>query len=304
VKYVHKANLRWCVPNWTGRAFMAIADALEENFAGLKSQAPELWPESPNQPLRFWIEMVMKTGDVRVWEESEETHYGLLRIFCSNDTVIELPLNPFFRGHDDIAQMHTVYCHGLFGEELPSYYVGITRRRWYDRLAEHISSAQRGSPYLFHRAIRERRFVRHRIFVNAVDYEFAMETEEQFVESTLYPMGLNMIPGGFAGLRYLSKLGIRARTTEERDAAVQSLLLRPNLEGKPNPLCAARWESDPDYAERVICGHSGRLTADQVRMIRTLAGWGHDQGHITKSSGGKPHQIQSVMSGKRYGRIR
>lgn len=49
-----------------------------------------------------------------------------------------------------------------------------------------------------------------------------MQTEEIMVERTLYPKGLNMIPGGFAGFQFLHKLGFLKRSqvsVDERDKA-------------------------------------------------------------------------------------
>lgn len=306
MKYVHKPNLNWCIPPWTGISVMDIANTLEEQLAGIRSRLPERYPKDVNrESLRFWIEIIVKTNQVVIWEDAEETHFGTLRIFCADDTVIELPLNPLLHGHDDISQLHSLYVHGLYGRDLPSFYVGITARKWFERLAEHIGAARRGSPYLFHRAIRERRFVLHRIVFNGVPPQSAMQAEEEIVSvASLYPLGLNMIPGGLAGLRYLSKLGIRVRSPEERDSAIQQLILRPTLEGKPNPLCAARWESDPDYAERVICGHSGRLTGEQVRQIRLLTNFGKSAAEIAEIAGARKRQILNVISGRRYSRIR
>ncbi|MES9981682.1 MAG: hypothetical protein ABW107_23470, partial [Candidatus Thiodiazotropha sp. 6PLUC5] len=56
-----------------------------------------------------------------------------------------------------------------------------------------------------------------------LSYEEAMDVEEKMVErSTLYPKGLNKIPGGFAGTKFLHKMGYLNKdraTVDDRDYA-------------------------------------------------------------------------------------
>lgn len=132
-----------------------------------------------------------------------------------------------------------------------------------------------------------------------------MSLEEEFVENlSLYPLGLNMIPGGFAGIRYLSTLGITARNAAERDEQMEALAARENVDGKPNPLCAARWVADQDFVNRVICGHSGRLTVAQVRQIRLHASFGRAVRDVSNVTGSSVSQVKRVLSGDAYGRVK
>ena len=60
------------------------------------------------------------------------------------------------------------------------------------RLREHIGSANAGSPYLFHEAIRRHRDVQilHRVFLCDLAVEDAYESEENFVAKfSLDPLG-------------------------------------------------------------------------------------------------------------------
>src|ERR1700676_3669720 len=104
------------------------------------------------------------------------------------------------------------------------------------------------------------RSITHRVLATGLNKDDAMAYEEYLVGThSLYPMGLNMIPGGYAGLKYLSTLSIRLIDTEYVAESIAGAMCRDSIAGKPNPLCSARWQSDPDYAARVICGHHGRL---------------------------------------------
>lgn len=221
------------------------------------------------------------------------------------DCLVNLPFNPFLRKADSIKDKHCVYRH-IICTETPLAYTGITCKRWFDRLTQHANDAARGSPYLFHEAIRNHSEVKkgHVVILAGLDKNSAMNLEEEWVSmSTLYPLGLNMIPGGYAGIRYLGKLGVSATTPAERDAAVERLSARETVNGLANPLCAARWVSDQDYVNRVICGHSGRLTVDQVRTIRLLNAFGINEGDIANRVDASTKKVMNVLSGARYGRV-
>ena len=202
--------------------------------------------------------------------------------------------------------MLSLYLHSI-QTETPLAYIGITKRKWFTRLAEHESHAARGSRYLFHSALREHspnKNILHHVLLTGINEETALQLEEEFVENTLYPVGLNMIPGGKAGLKYLASLGLARRTTESVDMDIASIMDRPTLEGRPNPLCSARWENDPDYVTRVICGHSGRLTVEQIQMTRALAITGRSAEQIKDFVKAKNvAQVQRVLKGRTYARI-
>lgn len=204
-----------------------------------------------------------------------------------------------------------VYAHRLMVAdekrrmEGPNVYLGITRRPWHERFQEHMRAAATGSQLLFHRALRVRKHGWLETAIDAVgSYEQMMQREEEGVaEFALYPNGLNMIPGGFAGIRYLASMGLQARNAEERDARLVDLIQLPSVNGSPNPLCAARWKSDQEYVNSVICGHSGRLTLDQVRNTRMLAASGYDTPKIAGIIGDSAERVRRVLDNKRYQRV-
>jgi len=269
-----------------------------------------------DRSLQFSCELVLDNGQYKFsiidqtnnkpWPNSEK---GMLiieaRSILGGDCIINIPINPLLKKHDSIEDQYLVYQHSIF-TETPLSYIGVTRKKWFDRLAQHLNDSKNGSPYLFHDAIRKHSTVRkgHTVILAGIDKHSAMELEEEFVGvSTLYPLGLNMIPGGYTGIRYLGKLGIQTRTPSERDAAIERLCARESLNGIANPLCAARWASDQDYVNRVICGHSGRLTVDQVRTIRLLNYFGMTREQISDRTGSSIQKVTHVLARTRYGRI-
>ena len=236
---------------------------------------------------------------------------GHLVVTCSSiaheRAQIELPLNPIFRGYERLAGTYSVYLHS-FQTEVPLGYVGMTKQRWFDRYAQHISSARSGSPLLFHRALCQHLTadILHKIFLCKLDHDSALEFEEEFVGMVgLYPLGLNMIPGGRAGFAYLAKIGMNARSAETRDSIVEQLAARESIDGRPNPLCAARWATDSAFVERVVCGHSGRLTVEQVHLIRIGASCGKPLCDLARESSARNiRQVRNVLAGKTYARIK
>src|SRR3546814_3655472 len=110
----------------------------------------------------------------------------------------------------------------------------------------------------------------------------AMNVEEYLVDkyslSSKHKNGLNMIPGGYVGIRSLHRLSIIQKPavldTEAREQLLDGHLRRHPRLGAPHPGVAANWH-DPAYAEPVLCGRATRLTEDPVREIRHLAALGH-----------------------------
>ena len=260
-------------------------------------------------------------------------------VMLSMELVVQQPLN--FRNH------HVVYCHTLSilrEAEVPNdreeaedidnslHYIGITKQGWQRRFKQHLSNARRGSPLLFHRALRDYytgcKLVQHRILKVCSSEKEAMDTEEEFVEGaksdlpnawafkntgdswffgTLYPKGLNMIPGGYAGLKVLHKLGaLRDRKpvdVDRRDQILIDALKREGRAGQPNPLISAHW-NDPDYAEKIICGPEGRLSPQQINEARALELTGKSNFEIAEAVGAKnEQQIARLLIGRTYSRI-
>lgn len=298
--YVNRENARWLIPEWVVN-YGACADVLEELF----ENSPQFRALDHFASLPFWCEINASTGFARFVEPDENVNLNGLLVIDGEGYQITLPLNPFYADYPSIFDRYCVYAHAIL-TDTPLAYIGITRRKWFTRLAEHMASAVAGSRFFFHEALRKHadKKITHRIFFAGVNEETAMSIEEEFVANlSLYPLGLNMIPGGAAGIKYLHSLGVKRRTTDGAEFDIARLMSRESVRGRPNPLCSARWASDPDYAERVVCGHSGRLTAEQIRMARNLAITGINSSEISEKIGAKLQQIENLIKGKTYRRI-
>jgi hypothetical protein len=115
--------------------------------------------------------------------------------------------------------------------------------------------------------------------------------------------GLNMIPGGYAGLKYLHSLGLRKTTAWDKDIVVERLPRLETIDGRPNPLCAARWQTDQNFVNKVICGHGARLTVEHVREARLMSDKGLTGFAIAASLCRSEDQIMRLLRGKTYTRV-
>lgn len=231
--------------------------------------------------------------------------------------VTGLPLAMVLIDAPDYSNTYQVYQHDFIdaAEGAPvenACYIGITKRGWRTRWAEHISAAKSGSHYRFHKAIRQwygvAKSMSHSIVACGLSERAAMAVEEDLVERyTLYPNGLNMVPGGNAGLAYLrtiGALGQRERVSpDDRQNVINRFFERASRKGLANPLAAANW-LNPDYAEKVICAGPGRLKPQQIRDARFLSSLGRDTAAIASQVGARnTEQVRRLLSGDTYSRI-
>lgn len=161
------------------------------------------------------------------------------------------------------------------------FYVGVTKRSWQRRWAEHRRAIEVGSDLLFHRRFREEKaegritYVHHKVMGITNDVESLYAAEEFLVEGHWEDeRRLNMIPGGKSGLRYLRENGLLKRRSapmpDDREQIINGWLREHPLRGLPAPWIAKKWR-DNAWAVAQICGRDDRLSVEQVRAIRELA---------------------------------
>lgn len=192
-------------------------------------------------------------------------------------------------------------------------YAGITSRNWLLRLKEHIGEVRRGSRKKFHKAWGESLELSHVNYCSLLwdvnqTYEGAMNWEEKAVDKFADgPTCLNMIPGGFKGLKYLHKLRITDRTDislEERERAIAEYARKNPRKGIPNPFISELWKDDEHYL-KVMQARSNTLSPEQVKKIKELheKGWG--LADIVKEVNAlNEQQVKRVIQGKTYSRYR
>lgn len=193
------------------------------------------------------------------------------------------------------------------------FYVGITKRRWQSRWAEHLRAVEKGSNLHFHRKFREERdagritYIHHKVMAITDDLDKLYNAEKFLIEGHWDDeRRLNMIPGGKAGLRYLREYSIlkegEIATPDERDGVVDAWLTGHRGESLPPITITDRWQ-DETWAAAQVCSRSDRLSIDQITAIRDLA-TSHCLQEIAERTGGRVDQIQGIISGKTYSRVK
>jgi hypothetical protein len=197
--------------------------------------------------------------------------------------------------------------------EEPRYnYVGITSRSWLVRMKEHIRGIESGKNKMFYNAWRhfakdERVDFMSELIVANQSYDDIMAWEEARVDIEMKAgHSLNMIPGGFKGIRELHKLGYLNKerpTLKERRAAMETAVQVNPRKGIPNLLLSELWKDD-SYAAKIICGADGRLSVAQVRTARDLNRIGVPVEKIAEKIGAlNVPQVQRLLDGHTYSRI-
>lgn len=264
-------------------------------------------------------EWLATVADHPKFDDGKPTH-SLLTIAERRGLRVEmimLPLMLVVTGTKDFSGDHVLYRHrfGAAGTAdcKADTYIGITKRGWRTRWAEHVRAANSGSHYRFHQAIRRWQNIdagvtSHFVMACGMSEQQAFAMEEKMVAAeTLYPLGLNMVPGGNAGLAYLRKIGaigVRERiAADDRQYIINRFFERTSRKGTPNPLAAANW-LNPNYAESVICAGTDRMKPQQIRDARFLSSLGQSADTIAQQVGARNiEQIQRLLSGVTYSRI-
>ncbi len=210
-------------------------------------------------------------------------------------------------------------------------YIGITKRTWQKRFSEHMYASQRGSHLLFHRALRgeycKQGAIEHIIYKAGLTENEALDFEEADVESqTLHPKherGLNMIPGGRAGLKFISTWAKRTNTPLKEKInpeEVESILV--DLQEKSicrlsesesmnfkNKKLAKLWAKDMEFRIKATTNQGNRFSFRQIQAARIwfASGWDKEKilDNLLRMDEKKLNmdQVNNLLSGKTYKEI-
>jgi hypothetical protein len=229
------------------------------------------------------------------------------------------------------ADYSSLFSTQQFFQKNSLIYVGITRRTWQERYRQHCRDSSRGSNLLFHRALRGEMggigVIEHIVERAGLTERQAMEIEEKEVEKrslhSLYTNGLNMIPGGYAGLKcvhhFASRTGypvhkeLTADTVESVLVDVQRHLFEKHFKTaileRVNAEIARLWAEDPDYRINVMTHRQNRFSYKQIQAARIwyASGWLTEKilENLQKLDSRKisAEQLERLLSGKTYASI-
>ena len=230
--------------------------------------------------------------------------------------------NPEYNNQASVQQFH---------QKNSLIYVGITKRTWQERYRQHCCDMGRGSNLLFHRALRGEfckiGTLEHIVERAGLTEKQALEIEEKEVEErslhSLYPNGLNMIPGGYAGLKcvhhYATRtgFGIKENLTADNIEAVlvdvQRHILKKHLKTdiieRVNAEIARLWAEDINYRINVMTNHKNRFSFRQIQAARIwyACGWPLEKilEYLKKieSKAISMDQLERLLNGETYASI-
>jgi hypothetical protein len=260
-------------------------------------------------------------------ERPLEQHRVVLHIAVKEATSLQrnisVPLQALMVGWGDAEKGSQGYCHSIAffdeGRVLEQwYYIGITSRNWLRRMEEHFQEVRSGSNKRFHAAWRAytgdaKVMLCSELVVLNHSFDEIMDWEEEQVDIHMAAgNSLNMIPGGYKGLKFLHEHRLISSvdiTLEEREHAIAEFAKveyasRSSARSTvPNLLLSQLWLDDEFYL-KVLAGRSDVLTPNQVVAIRQLASEGKDNVQIMEIVQARnAEQVKRVLEGKTYKRI-
>ena len=251
-------------------------------------------------------------------EESRVVVHATVAEFEGTPWTISFPLQYIMKGFPKPKNEHFGYAHKIAllhqdGSVDKEYaYIGVTSRDWLKRMNEHFNEIRTGSNKLFHRTWREFTgeksvMLSSELIIGDHTYEQIMSWEEEMVDRSMSDnVSLNMIPGGFKGMKYLHKhrlLSSEKVGIDVRDKAITEFQKLHPRAGIANVLISDLWKDDA-YAAKIICGADDRLSIEQVIKIRELFNEGVSVEKICQLVEAKnTRQVQKVINGKTYSRI-
>ena len=210
-------------------------------------------------------------------------------------------------------------------------YIGKTKRTWQERYRQHCRDMGRGSNLLFHRALR-REFcdigvIEHIVERAGLTEKQANEIEEKEIEKRslnfLFPNGLNMIPGGNAGLKFAHNFAKRtgyAITGEVTSENLESVLVdiqqaslkkhfNTSVMERVKSLLSRLWAENIYFRVNAITGAKNRFSFRQIQAARIYqsSGWSKEKilEYLQKMDSKKIgiDQLERLLKGETYASI-
>jgi hypothetical protein len=204
-------GLRTCPPDQNSH--IALLGFLENDVTGFDKLRTSLW-DNPEEALSNFLDAAM-------------TELRLPFAMVRDPELIKKPYGSCWLYQVRFNTEQAV-CAKLVSDQtfdmLGHGYFGVTRRPFAVRFAEHVDMKTSGEGHLLHNVWRdlEDKKIPHRVIAQLVAHSNSEDEiyafEEQVVgEYTLAPRGLNMIPGGRAGIQFLRRLGITNAGFDNRE---------------------------------------------------------------------------------------
>jgi len=243
------------------------------------------------------LEYLLGFDEKNVLREGSYQVYSHTILSSDNQEMIKKDLE-VIRDNYQYSNMPSVQ---QFHKDNAMLYVGITRRTWLERYRQHCNDMCRGSNLLFHRALRGEvchiGIFEHIVERAGLTEKQALEIEEMEVEKrslhSLHPNGLNMIPGGYAGLKYVHNFASRTGYKLDKELSADNMeavlvdVQKFNLKKHFKTTDIKRikdeitrlWREDINYRIKATTGAMNRFSYRQIQAARIwdASGWSKEK---------------------------
>jgi hypothetical protein len=273
----------------------------------------------PNQTLK-WVSMitfVIIANPIVPTDKQLATPLGFRKT--------SVPLDFLLKGDELDEDTYHLYVHEVrdespeLGLDVFRSYIGITGRDWLLRFKEHQREAYKDSYYRVHKAMKISPNINSTLLATGLSYREVNELEEKLVEEhSLFPKGLNMIPGGFAGARYLNSRGHKTRkkhTSESNPDFINKDVRECKARGERSVFDPPVWAYDDDLMSRIVLSRPDTFSKGDLANIRYLDNYletldydfNQRREYISKEmklvTDNEQRRLRSLLTGKTYSRI-
>jgi len=210
-------------------------------------------------------------------------------------------------------------------------YIGRTKQSWQHRYRQHTNDKNRGSNLRFHRALRGEfckiGLLEHIVERAGLTEKQALDIEEKEIEKRslylLFPNGLNMIPGGNAGLKYVHNFARRTGYVFEKKITaenVESILVnvqqfslkkhfKTDVVERINAAISRLWAENVHFRVNAMTHAHNRFSFEQILAARIWhsSGWTNEKilEHLKKMDSKKisMEQLEKLLKGETYSSI-
>jgi len=210
-------------------------------------------------------------------------------------------------------------------------YIGRTKRTWLERYNQHCRDMRRGSNLRFHRVLRGEfcniGVLEHIVERAGLTEKQALDIEEKEVEKRslhlLFPNGLNMIPGGNAGLKYVHNFAKRTGFVMEKELTAENAesvlvdIQQHSLKKHFNTDMIERikaaisrlWAENIHFRVNVMTKAQNRFSYEQIQAARIWhsSGWPNEKilEYLQKMDSKKLNmdQLERLLKGETYASI-
>ena len=203
LKFLNRKNLNWAI-GWPfhGKVVNLVDNAINE--WDKQSSIPSKYLSNYHQHGSFADQSFDRSIFRLEIRSGKEPFFGVLKeqgYDGSNAGVFEIvqenglsglpesiacPLKYIFKGFIDIKSTYTVYMHNIIinenGKRVKYVYYGVTKRTWFERYKEHLSSSKNDPRYLFQQALNEKlnnaEYIAHCVVSTGLTKDLAYAIEE------------------------------------------------------------------------------------------------------------------------------